>query len=118
MSSLMSTKLPTSAITHTETMTRRGLLKASGNGFGMLGLAALFAEEFSGQKALSPMTVKQPHHPSRAKSVIFIFLFPVDPRMWDTFDPKPRLNRGSRQTTALCATATTNEDKESFGLAF
>ena len=88
----MSTKLPTSAITHTETMTRRGLLKASGNGFGMLGLAALFAEEFSGQKALSPMTVKQPHHPSRAKSVIFIFL-PGGPSHVDTFDPKPRLNR-------------------------
>ena len=80
-------------------MSRREVLRCAGNGFGMLALASLLAEELSGQVAsntaavaLNPLAVKAPHYVPRAKSVIFIFL-PGGPSHVDTFDPKPRLSR-------------------------
>lgn len=65
-------------------MTRRQLLQTSGTGFGMIGLANLFAAE-------SPsLTPKTPHHKPKAKQVIFLFLN-GGPSQVDTFDPKPAL---------------------------
>jgi len=70
-------------------MTRRELLKRSGQGLGMLGVAAMLGEE-SAQGATSPMAVKQPHFPVKAKHVIHIFCN-GGPSHVDTFDPKPKL---------------------------
>jgi hypothetical protein len=62
-------------------MTRRELLKATTAGFGAsIGLAAA---------TLDPKT---PHHPARAKHVIFLFLN-GGPSQVDTFDPKPALEK-------------------------
>ncbi|MBV9123323.1 MAG: DUF1501 domain-containing protein [Planctomycetes bacterium] len=70
------------------------------NGFGMLGLAALLAEEAQAAPAPSrpegqagqPLAVKPPHFPPRARRIIFLFMS-GGPSHVDTFDPKPRLVR-------------------------
>src|SRR5437870_1103959 len=76
--------------------TRREMLQRFANGFGMLGLAALLADEAkateAASQALNPLTVKPPHFPARAKRVIFLFMS-GGPSHVDTFDPKPRLAR-------------------------
>ena len=68
-------------------MTRRDLLRFSGTGFGMVGLAQLLAENNAG-----PLGPKAPHFPARAKRAIFLFLN-GGPSHMDTFDPKPMLTR-------------------------
>ena len=69
-------------------MTRRDTLAMAGAGFGWLGLqgAALAAG------GRGPLAVKEPHHPARAKHVIFLFLNGGLSQV-DTFDPKPELTR-------------------------
>ena len=64
-------------------MTRREALCRGANGFGGLALATLLAEK-------SNAAVRAPHHPAKAKSVIFLFM-DGGPSQIDTFDPKPRL---------------------------
>jgi hypothetical protein len=74
---------------------RRQMLRFFANGFGMLGLAGLLAEESRGAgtaAAFNPLTVKQPHYPPKARRVIFLFMS-GGPSHVDTFDPKPRLER-------------------------
>jgi hypothetical protein len=76
-------------------LSRRDLLKRTGQGFGMLGLAALLGEEVlqgSAQAAISPMAAKTPQFPARAKHVIHIFCN-GGPSHVDTFDPKPMLTK-------------------------
>ncbi len=65
-------------------MTRRHLLKTTGTGFGMIGLANLLAADAA---SLNPKT---PHHAAKAKQVVFLFLNGA-PSQVDTFDPKPAL---------------------------
>jgi hypothetical protein len=67
------------------------LLQRFANGFGMLALASLFADEASAAPA-NPLVVKPPQFPPRAKRVIFLFMS-GGPSHVDTFDPKPRLDR-------------------------
>src|SRR6266581_4482856 len=67
-------------------MTRRELLHRVGAGFGMVGLANVL----SGAEGQSPLAVKQPHFPAKAKRVIFLFLNGGMSQV-DTFDPKPML---------------------------
>ena len=67
-------------------MTRRNLLKTTGTGFGMIGLANLLAADAA---SLNPKT---PHHAAKAKQVIFLFLNGA-PSQVDTFDPKPALTK-------------------------
>lgn len=62
---------------------RRELLRRSGAGFGMLGLAGLAAEE---------TLLAATHHAPKAKRVIHFFLN-GGPSHVDTFDPKPALAR-------------------------
>jgi hypothetical protein len=77
---------------------RREMLKYAANGFGMLGLAGLFAgdaqagPQFEGsvQEHGPPLSQKPPMYPARAKRVIFLFMS-GGPSHVDTFDPKPRL---------------------------
>lgn len=76
-------------------MNRRDLLQRTGQGFGMLGLAALLGQEglsSRAQAATSPMAPKQPHFPGKAKHVIHIFCN-GGPSHVDTFDPKPLLEQ-------------------------
>ncbi|MDQ6666502.1 MAG: DUF1501 domain-containing protein [Acidobacteriota bacterium] len=69
-------------------MTRRELLKTTGTGFGMVGLANLLAgQALADSGSLAPKT---PHFAPKAKQVIFLFLN-GGPSQVDTFDPKPAL---------------------------
>jgi len=70
-------------------LTRRELLLGSANGFGAAALAALLASESRAAEG-SPFAPKKPHFPSRAKSVIFLYM-DGGPSQIDTFDPKPML---------------------------
>src|SRR5438094_7031935 len=67
-------------------MTRREALHRVGAGFGMVGLANVLA----GAEGQSPLAVKRPHFPGKAKRVIFLFLNGGMSQV-DTFDPKPML---------------------------
>ena len=74
---------------------RRRMLRTFANGFGMLGLAGLLADEARGLpedgSAANPLAVRPPHFEPRAKRVIFLFMS-GGPSHVDTFDPKPRLD--------------------------
>ncbi len=76
-------------------MNRRQMLRRFANGFGMLGLAGLLAEDFASSLFAdavpgNPLTLRPPHYPAKAKRVIFLFMS-GGPSHVDTFDPKPRL---------------------------
>ena len=73
-------------------MTRRDCLRSMGAGFGMVGLAGVLGAEMS----RSPLEVKAPHFPAKAKRVVFLFLN-GGPSQVDTFDPKPMLAKYSHQ---------------------
>jgi hypothetical protein len=79
-------------------LTRRQMLKRFANGFGMLGLAGLLAQdsraEISSGNAANPLAVKPPQFGARTKQVIFLFMS-GGPSHIDTFDPKPRLKQDS-----------------------
>ena len=72
------------------------MLKKFANGFGMLGLAGLLADDFVldafSNPSASPLLVKPPQYPAKAKRIIFLFMS-GGPSHVDTFDPKPRLIR-------------------------
>jgi hypothetical protein len=71
--------------------TRRQLLKHSGTGLGMLGLAGILADETQGAPA-NPLAPKVAHFPAKAKHVIHLFMN-GGPSQVDTFDPKPSLEK-------------------------
>jgi hypothetical protein len=74
-------------------LSRRQLLAQMANGFGLLALHGLLAEESRASvPAADALAVKPPHHPARAKRVIFLFM-DGGPSQLDLFDPKPRLVR-------------------------
>src|ERR1700722_977365 len=85
-------------------LTRRELLRRSGMGFGALGLTSLLAAEGSlaaqdpvrPSLGTSPLAVRQPHFPGKAKRVIHLFMN-GGPSHVDTFDPKPLLARYAGQ---------------------
>jgi hypothetical protein len=76
------------------TLNRRQALGAFANGFGMLGLAGLLADEVRAAPAppepAGPLALKPPHFTPRAKRLIFLFMS-GGPSHVDTFDPKPAL---------------------------
>lgn len=63
---------------------RRDLLRQSANGFGLVALSALLAEESHAQ-------TRPPHFRPRAKNVIFCFMDGGVSHV-DSFDPKPKLD--------------------------
>ncbi|MCS6776502.1 MAG: DUF1501 domain-containing protein [Chloroherpetonaceae bacterium] len=78
-------------------MSRRAWLRACGNGFGMLALAALLADGAEGERRdANPLAPKPPMFPARARRVIFLFMS-GGPSHVDLLDPKPRLNAESGQ---------------------
>jgi hypothetical protein len=70
-------------------LSRREMLATAGTGFGALALSSLLQAEGLGATANS---VRKPHHPAKAKSVIFLFM-EGGPSHIDTFDPKPELEK-------------------------
>lgn len=83
-------------------LSRRELLRRSGMGFGMLGLAGLLAGESSTATAAAtgytnPMLPRSGHFPGKAKRVIHLFMN-GGPSHLDTFDPKPLLAKYAGQS--------------------
>jgi hypothetical protein len=67
--------------------TRREFLWEAGGGFAGLALADLLASD---ARAESPLAMKRPHFPAKAKHCVFLFMN-GGPSQVDTFDPKPAL---------------------------
>ncbi|WP_040351884.1 DUF1501 domain-containing protein [Blastopirellula marina] len=84
-------------LTNSPLLSRRSMLQQVGGGFGMLGLAGLFAQQAAaGSETLSSAV---PHFPAKAKRVIFLFMS-GGPSQIDTFDPKPHLQKYDGQRPA------------------
>lgn len=71
-------------------LTRREMLAATANGFGMLALAGLMADEARAVPQAGA-ALSLPHYPPRAKNVIFCFMDGGVSHV-DSFDPKPKLD--------------------------
>ncbi len=72
---------------------RREMLRRFANGFGLVGLAGVLAQDArsapaSAPDAGNPLAVRPPHYPAKAKRVIFLFMS-GGPSHIDLFDPKP-----------------------------
>ena len=80
----------------------------SGAGFTSLGLTGMLSSSgfFDSQaraedaKVTNPLAPKEPHHPAKAKSVIFLFMY-GGPSHMDTFDYKPELYKLDGQTISV-----------------
>jgi hypothetical protein len=75
--------------------TRRQFLRQVGNGFGMVALAGLLQQEgllasASANETANPLAPKPAHFPTKAKSVIWLFMN-GGPSQVDTWDYKPEL---------------------------
>ncbi len=77
-------------------LTRRYFLQKSGVGLGACALSTLFQQDSQARGNQSPLAVKSPHFPARAKSVIYIHLVGA-PSHLDLFDYKPELQKRSGQ---------------------
>src|SRR5438552_12481848 len=64
---------------------RRDALRLASNGFGLMALSALMAEE-----SYAGLAAPKPHFAAKVKNVIFCFM-PGGVSHIDTFDPKPKL---------------------------
>jgi len=74
-------------------LTRRDLLRRSGMGLGMLGLAGVFAQDRAlANSPDNPLTPKRPHFAGKAKHIVHLFMN-GGPSHVDTFDPKPLLDK-------------------------
>ncbi len=69
-------------------LSRRDLLRKTGFGFGAMAASDLLAS--ASAPAETPLAVRQPQFPARAKRVIHLFMN-GGPSQIDTFDPKPEL---------------------------
>jgi hypothetical protein len=87
-------------------MSRREWLRQSSNGFGMLALSALIAEQARG--ADSATKAIGPHFPPKAKSVIMCFM-DGGPSHVDTFDPKPLLKKRQGEKIGQSAVSTKSQ---------
>ncbi len=84
-------------MSHPTPLSRRTMLRQSAVGFGSLALASLLAEDSArAQPGRDPLAPREPHHPARAKRVIFLFM-KGGPSHVDTFEYKPRLQRDHGQ---------------------
>jgi uncharacterized protein DUF1501 len=77
----------------TGVLTRRQMLAASANGFGLFALSALMADRAYSGAARQPA----PHFPPKAKNVILLFMDGGVSHI-DSFDPKPELERRDGET--------------------
>ena len=72
--------------------TRRDMLAASAQGFGLLALAGLLADDAAASPQSSPASLPRPHFAPKAKNVIFCFMDGGVSHV-DSFDPKPKLDQ-------------------------
>ncbi|HAM72166.1 MAG TPA: DUF1501 domain-containing protein, partial [Verrucomicrobiales bacterium] len=102
-------------------LTRREFLSRCGMGMGALGLAQLLggAGGAGAQEAgyASPLAVKQPHFPGKAKRVIHIFAN-GGPSHVDTFDPKPALAQHAGKLLPIKNLATERKTGAAFASPF
>src|SRR5262245_27025783 len=75
---------------------RRDFLLHAGNGFGLLALGSLLAQEGFASPAADPLAPRPPHFPAKAKSVIWLFMN-GGPSHVDTWDYKPELSKRDGQ---------------------
>src|SRR5215213_3451574 len=76
---------------------RREFLTRAGNGFGLLALGSLLAQEgLAAPDAPDPLAPKRPHRPAKAKSVIWLFMN-GGPSHVDTWDHKSELDKRDGQ---------------------
>ena len=77
---------------------RRNFLRTASCGFGSVALNAMLQQSAaaspSKRQGDSPLAVKSPHFPARAKRIIFLFM-DGGPSQMDLFDYKPQLAKGS-----------------------
>ena len=74
-------------------LSRRELLRRSGTGFGMLGLAGLLiGERADAASSVNPLAAKSAQFEPRAKRVVHLFMN-GGPSQVDTFDYKPELEK-------------------------
>jgi hypothetical protein len=71
---------------------RRQFLRESCCGFGGLAFAAMAGDSLEAASLETPLVPRRPHHPAKARSVIFLFMA-GGPSHIETFDPKPLLNQ-------------------------
>src|SRR6187401_3365430 len=76
---------------------RRDFLKGVSSGFGYLAFAGLSSMAAGAGSKESPLALKAPHFPARAKRVIFLCMNGA-PSHVDTFDYKPELKEHDGQT--------------------
>ena len=76
------------------TLTRRAALQSASCGFGALALSGLLGQQARAESASpeNPLLPRQPHHPARAKRVIFLFMQGGVSQV-DSFDYKPILEK-------------------------
>ena len=81
-------------------LSRRKFLRSTSCGFGSLALSAMLQQQADAavpaakKKNVSPLAVKPPHFPPRAKRIIFLFMS-GGPSQMDLFDNKPELEKRS-----------------------
>jgi hypothetical protein len=89
--------------------TRREFLWQTGGGFTALALAGMLGNDFFARQTvaadgqtpfINPLAPKKPHHPAKAKSVIFLFMY-GGPSHIETFDYKPKLYPLDGKTIAV-----------------
>lgn len=73
-------------------ISRRETIRRTGASLGLVALASMLGERNMAQAApaAGPLSPKQPHHPAKAKRIIFVFLQGAMSQH-DTFEYKPRL---------------------------
>ena len=76
---------------------RREFLSRAGSGLGAVALGHLlngagWLPQALAKESLNPLASKQPHHPPKAKSIIWLFM-EGGPSHVDLFDPKPALDK-------------------------
>jgi Protein of unknown function (DUF1501) len=79
-------------------LSRRAALQSASCGFGALALSGLFGQQAlsAGPSMANPLSVRQPHHPARAKRVIFLYMQGGVSQV-DSFDYKPILEKEDGQ---------------------
>jgi hypothetical protein len=75
---------------------RRRFLRESGSGFGAVALASLLGDVSNANTSAGPSPLALPHHPPRAKRVIWLFMTGA-PSQMDTWDYKPELQARAGQ---------------------
>ncbi len=80
-------------------VSRRNFLRSTSCGFGSLALSAMLQQAAAAaghrkSRDVSPLALKPPHLPPRAKRIIFLFMS-GGPSQMDLYDYKPQLATGS-----------------------